>query len=393
MNFKNIDININIVSFIDNITDFQIFRRICRSTYIYRYKPNFVCRIFNEDAIIEQVDLSLSNYYYDFENIIKTEGGYIRWLICSTYITNEHLQYMSNLRYVDFLNNTNINDSCISYIPKIIGISSGESDISDFTNFGNLILLDCDNNVHINDNTFKLLSKLLYLSCGSCDLSDEIFQYIPNLIYLDCGITSFTDRGIIQLKNIKTLKCGSTNITDCGINKLHSLISLSCESLNITNITLKNLTFLDCGDSQITDESLEHMTLLKNLICSKNRVITNKGISYLPNLTQLDCGLNMNINNFTNNTKLTHLLCGSNTSINDESFQPLTNLIHLDCHRAFINITKKALLYIPNLEYIYYHDSIHFKNEYSSQMCSELLKKLKKCVCRSRYGYDMYLIK
>jgi Leucine-rich repeat (LRR) protein len=384
MLFFNNDINSVIVQFISNKRELLNFRNICRSTYYPKHCVKFVCKHLSNQYHAEYLDLSDSTNSYTDQDMYDM-GQHITYLVCSNYVQDFHLKIIPKLRTLKCLYNTVIKDvSSLSYLQKL---SCGYTDISDFSNLGNLLVLNCDNNYSINDACFQYLSKLQILTCGISNLSDACLQYLPNLVILTCGInTSFTDSGIQYLKQLQALECHSCNITDKSINQLQYLEYLKVSrTSDIYKISLPNLMQLNCNDNESIVDSCLDVPNLRILNCNSN--ITNESIKTMTKLTYLDLGLNMNISNISCLKDLTTLICGINNIIGDNSLSHLTNLEYLDCHHAGLNFSDVSLQYLTKLNYLYYSEHCLFTSKEVKK-----IKSLHHWFIRSTYGYDYIVL-
>jgi hypothetical protein len=359
-------LNIDIVNW-RSCCKFNYYQKYSLTEYIYKYLPklylSYNIKYLYAHKKYKDIDLyNIPNLKYllcgNNNNITDKGISHLTNLIKLQCHTNDKITDLSifklkKLKYLSLDSNHNIKYSvnnlsnltylnCNSYIY--------ENNINKLSNLKSLIIED---NINITDNLFNNFNKLQTLICNITILTDNCFQYISNLKYLECGISSFSISHISNLIFLHTLK-----------------LSIYTKIDNIESFKkLKNLTYLDCGNiSILTDEvllslpNLCHLTLISNLF-------TDNGISTLTNLISLHCSYNNNISNnslyYLYNLKCLNL--GYNKKINDLGLQTLTNLTYLHCGTND-NITDLSINKLHNLTYLHTGNNINISNKTISNL-------------------------
>lgn len=245
----------------------------------------------------------------------------------------------------------------------------------DFNNF----LVTCNDYNNLKKHSFFSIKSIIFRN------TDKFFflvkrNLLNDLISINIKIVKIEEIDIFfkLLKNLKKLKelilVSFIIITQQNFSSLNSLsnlqkleISNSITSPNIfKNIKLNQLNYLELRDSSKLDDEclydLKNFTNLKILFIKSN-IITNKGLSYLGSLTNLN---QLNLSSLSN--------IDDNGLIHLKKLEKLTILDLGDC----INITDDGLDHLNFLTELKYLNLSYCKNITSNGLVKlDNLKKLK----------------
>jgi hypothetical protein len=219
------DVQIIIISFLNNLKDIMSWKSVCR------YNMNICHRAYMS------YNKSLPNIIFKLSIIDNPR----------VIINGQNILYL--------LLNYNISDEYFRYMP-------------------NIIELLCDTNTVLTDNALQYIPKLKVLHCGhNINFTDIGLSYVTSLTTLHCGYweSDFTDIGLSKLTNLKVLNC-SNNIffTDLSLFNLKKLEVLFCSNNNnFTNtgmISLTNLIILHCGKNIKLSYSYIKLVINNNIL-------------------------------------------------------------------------------------------------------------------------------
>lgn len=218
-----------------------------------------------------------------------------------------------------------------------------------------LIYLDCGYN-----NTIYNISMLHNLIVLKCSYNEKIKILPTKIKNLSCGCNSkILDSSIIKLLNLQVLKCDfNTIITHNSICTLINLVRIEFGiNVNATDETFKMLTkvrILKCGSNKLTDRALSYLPNLEQLNCGIRSIFTNVGLSYIPKLHTLKCGFSTNFTDdgFKYSKELLYLNCDSSSNLTNTTLIHIPKLILLNCGNNH-NFTDEGILRLPNLKLLY----------------------------------------
>lgn len=220
-------------------------------------------------------------------------------------ITNAGLRNLPQLTRLDLNSSVSIDHDGISHLTTLtdlnlrnIGLRIKNVGIERLTRLQRLIISRND----ITSDALWNLTNLTHLELRmkEYDLNDEILKRLTKLCYLSILYhSSVTDDGLSHLVSLSSLTFfPSRLITDLSVCQLTNLTSLEFlnaraeENIRVNaredNIRV-NAKYLRNQENLVTDAGLKTLTQLVSLGIAGNRVVSDKSISLLTNLTSLSC--------------------------------------------------------------------------------------------------------
>jgi len=203
----------------------------------------------------------------------------------------------------------------------------------DFRNNPDLTCIQVDNAAYSNEkwSTRKDASAEFSNDCNNNTLiTDSNFEDF----LIAAGIDTDGKNGRVStssISNIKFLDISNSNISDLtGLENFTALEKFICAGNSITTINMSantQLTYLDISNNPLTSVNVSNNKLLKEFYCNGMQIIIRKSSSSLSKLTTLD---------LSNNTLLTNLDCSNNQLISLD-LSKNTNLIEIDCSNNDLN--------------------------------------------------------
>ncbi len=244
----------------------QIVFNYIKPKQLERYLESGSNTLYSTTTILEMCEKCTDNDLLKFTKLISLDSY-------KSTISDNSLQYFTNLTYLDINTQINITDQSIK----------------------NLVLLQklfmYVNNI-ITDDSIKLLTNLTCLSIDyNKSITDRGICTLTKLKYLGLtGDKRITDFGLCQLTGLKSLLLKrNRNISTSGVLQLNlKSLALSNESLCIltTDMTqLKSLYLFGC--KLPTDNLIGMLVNLRHLTISVTPQITIKSLSLLTNLKSL----------------------------------------------------------------------------------------------------------
>lgn len=179
------------------------------------------------------------------------------------------------------------------------------------------------------------LVKEILLTSGKTEII-EMQDYYPELLgFIQLNTSEFE---LIEKYNYFEIKDVS-NICDLTFEKLKYM----------PNLTSLNLSF----HNYITDEELRSLNLidLKSLKLSRNIRITDYGLKYISNLTNIDLQYNYNItiNGIKHMKNLTDIDLSNNNKITIDELQCFPNLVNIKNNHSYNNLDLDFDFYFEHL--------------------------------------------
>jgi hypothetical protein len=354
MIFVGIDIIVQILNYLDNITDLISIKSTCSLLYNIKHTIDFIETKTYRNIITPYVTLKKTDKLkYNLSYITKLD--------------------VRNLGRVRFKNLDNLKYLSCDYV------YSGS--IEKCNELEGLYCTGPQN--HLHNSSLSHLKKIKYLYCTSSRFTDELlyfliyiqelqishsskftingYKQLPYLQHLDTQKLRLLTPEILQIvPSIKVLYCSShINFNDRDISNCKLLQELyDSHTCSFTNTSITNLTHLKILDVRhqmfVFDESLQHLVNLEVLYCPE--MMNGSSLLHMPKLKKLYCGLNDIINDdIIIHLNLECLECIYNPSITDRSISTQINLEHLECNQVITEncIKKLNKLKILNMGFNY----------------------------------------
>ena len=379
-----------IAEYLSDVKQILALRHVCKKTMIM-YTPTFTCKQTYSFLYVKDIRADTnSNTCYNRE--------YINKIIYTEYINNKYntkhnLLFMKNLTHLDLYDNSNVlHPADLIYLPNLTYLSANfysplhvrnishlkslHTLVTDFINDyepcieypPNLKYINCTilyTGIHFSRVAKQLKRLVIFTLCDivtviidlikqglfinieemniGYGISINCIKYLPSLTKLNTWHHKVTDEHLLYLTNLNKLILG----TNCLITD-SSLINCT----KLTELTFSyNIYRLIEYNSKVTDLSIQYLINLKMADFSNNKLLTNKCLVNLINLTELHCNNNFTDNGIIHlkNLKILHL--HDNTKITDNSISKLTNICILSCGKNN-NLTDKSLLQLPFLKFL-----------------------------------------
>ncbi|OBW39385.1 Internalin-J precursor [Chryseobacterium sp. MOF25P] len=197
----------------------------------------------------------------------------------------------------------NLNQLDVTGCPALVGLSLQSTKITtlNLSNFLNLKNVDLLSNSQLQNINFQGSNKLYSISISSCGLSNVSVANLPELWKLECSNNG-------SLNTVSATNCAAlerlvlnynNNLTNLNVNNLPSILILDIfknkfSSINISS--LASLQLLRCDENYFQTLDLSQNPALLQLECTKN-LLQSLDLSHNPLLYTIACGFNNNLQN------------------------------------------------------------------------------------------------